>query len=341
MQTPARENRAGVCFPGRLWPPFFFSGRGVGLAGFLEWVGHAKYVLMFAAAPMAARATATNHDRGATQALFNSGSFTPRMHLTSRELALLADVFKLLADRTLPEDVLRLEVGRRMLDLLRADHMGSYVWDGVQEKFGQRVALNMSADNLGDYERYFQYCDPLMPSLQNRREAVRVTDAIPHEALVRTEFFNDFLRLDGLYWGINLFVWDGDENIGDLRIWRGKHRENFSDHEVALLDLIRPAFTAALARARREAGMAKTADVSVEGIPAEMALTGADLLARLTRREREVVTLAAEGLLDKEIAQRLGISYTTVRTHLDRAFQKLGVNNRSRLARLLQLAQPR
>lgn len=99
MQTPARENRAGVCFPGRLCPPFFFSGLGVGLAGFLEWVGRAKYVLMFAAAPMAARATATNRDRAATQALFNSGSFTPRMHLTSRELALLADVFKLLADR--------------------------------------------------------------------------------------------------------------------------------------------------------------------------------------------------------------------------------------------------
>lgn len=85
---------------------------------------------------MAARATATNHDRAATQALFNSGSFTPRMHLTSRELALLADVFKLLADRTLPEDVLRLEVGRRMLDLLRADHMGSYVWTTCRKNSG-------------------------------------------------------------------------------------------------------------------------------------------------------------------------------------------------------------
>jgi orotate phosphoribosyltransferase-like protein len=29
-----------------------------------------------------------------------------------------------------------------------------------------------------------------------------------------------------------------------------------------------------------------------------------------------------EGLLDKQIAVRLGISYTTVRTHVDRAFQK-------------------
>ena len=281
------------------------------------------------------------------------------MQLTSRELALLADVFKLLADRTMPEDVLRLEVGRRMLDLLRADYMGSYVWDSVQGQFVHRVAVNMSADNLGAYERHFQYCDPLMPALQNRREAVRVTDAMPHETLVRTEFFNDFLRRDGLYWGMNLFIWSGDENIGDLRIWRGEHRENFSDHELALLELIRPALTVALARARSEAGMAKASDMSATstsatgtsatgmsatgmsatGMSAEIVQTELDLLGRLTRREREVVGLAADGLLDKEIAQRLGISYTTVRTHLDRSFQKLGINNRSRLARLLQLTR--
>ncbi|MDR3097971.1 MAG: helix-turn-helix transcriptional regulator [Paraburkholderia sp.] len=70
-----------------------------------------------------------------------------------------------------------------------------------------------------------------------------------------------------------------------------------------------------------------------------MTPAGSDPLGCLTRREREVVGLVAEGLLDKEIAQRLGISYTTVRTHLDRSFQKLGISNRSRLARLWQLAR--
>jgi DNA-binding CsgD family transcriptional regulator len=258
------------------------------------------------------------------------------MYLTSRELALLADVFKLMADRTLPEDVLRLEVGRRMLDLLRADFLGSYVWDDAQSLFTNRVAINMSDDNLGDYERYFQYRDPLTPRLQNQRMAVRVTDVIAHEELAQTELFNDFLRRDGLHWGMNLFAWDGDTNIGDLRIWRGAHRENFSDHELAMLDLIRPAFAAALGRSRNEAVAGK---MLPDGVIAP-AVNG-ELIARLTRREREVVTLAAEGLLDKEIALRLGISYTTVRTHLDRSFQKLGVSNRSRLARLLQTTKGR
>jgi DNA-binding NarL/FixJ family response regulator len=189
------------------------------------------------------------------------------MYLSSHELALAADLFKVLADQTMPEDALRLEVGQRMLELLHADHFGFCVRDGAQHQFANRVSINMS----------------------------------------------------------------DDETIGDLRIWRGEHRENFSDHELALLDLIRPAFVAALARARAEASLAKPADVA-----APDAVNGA--FSKLTRREREVVTLVVEGLLDKEIAERLGISYTTVRTHLDRSFQKLGVSNRSRLARIVQEA---
>ncbi|MFX1765190.1 hypothetical protein PWP93_21930 [Paraburkholderia sp. A1RI-2L] len=93
------------------------------------------------------------------------------MLLTSRELALLSNVFKLLADRTLPEGDLRLEVGRLMPDLLHANYLGSCVWNGVQEKFAHRVALNMSAGTLGDYEHYFQYGDPLAHTLLARRGA--------------------------------------------------------------------------------------------------------------------------------------------------------------------------
>lgn len=260
------------------------------------------------------------------------------MYLSSRELALVADVFKVLADYSMPEHVLRLEVGRRMLDLLRADYLGSYVWDAVQGQFVNRVSINMSDDNLSEYERYYQYRDALTPRLQRHRAAVRVTDVMPHPELVRTELFNDFLRRDGLHWGMNLFAWSGDENIGDLRIWRGQHRENFSDHELALLDLIRPAFTVALARARSEAGMAKPAVAAIARDETAEASHANHALNRLTKREREVVRLVAEGLLDKEIAERLGISYTTVRTHLDRSFQKLGVGNRSRLARIVQAA---
>jgi DNA-binding NarL/FixJ family response regulator len=48
----------------------------------------------------------------------------------------------------------------------------------------------------------------------------------------------------------------------------------------------------------------------------------------LTRREREVLTIAAEGLTAREIAERLGVRERTVTTHLARIYGKLGVGSR-------------
>ncbi|MPZ74889.1 MAG: response regulator [Nitriliruptorales bacterium] len=54
-------------------------------------------------------------------------------------------------------------------------------------------------------------------------------------------------------------------------------------------------------------------------------------LHTLTDREREVVTLVAEGLNNEEIAARLVISPATARTHVSRAMIKLGARDRAQL----------
>jgi len=53
--------------------------------------------------------------------------------------------------------------------------------------------------------------------------------------------------------------------------------------------------------------------------------------ANLTAREREIVTLIAEGLKNKQIGARLFISETTVTHHLSSIFSKLGVGDRLEL----------
>jgi len=54
-------------------------------------------------------------------------------------------------------------------------------------------------------------------------------------------------------------------------------------------------------------------------------------IASLTNREREVLTLIGEGIKNKEIADRLFISETTVRHHLTSIFAKLEVTDRVEL----------
>lgn len=51
--------------------------------------------------------------------------------------------------------------------------------------------------------------------------------------------------------------------------------------------------------------------------------------AELTEREHGVLGLLAEGLLYKEIAERLGITTGTVKQHIHRIYEKLHVQNRT------------
>lgn len=51
--------------------------------------------------------------------------------------------------------------------------------------------------------------------------------------------------------------------------------------------------------------------------------------ALLTNREKEVLELLSKGLLYKEIADKLGISFGTVRQHLYKVYEKLHVQNKT------------
>ena len=55
----------------------------------------------------------------------------------------------------------------------------------------------------------------------------------------------------------------------------------------------------------------------------------------MTPRQREVVALIAEGRTNREIAERLYLSEGTVRNHVTRVLETLGVPDRAKLAVLL------
>jgi DNA-binding NarL/FixJ family response regulator len=85
-----------------------------------------------------------------------------------------------------------------------------------------------------------------------------------------------------------------------------------------------------LAAVRAAAGGHAPLDPRVAGalLPSRQREAGADLSAR----EREVLLLVAEGLANKQIGRRLGITERTVKVHLGNVFRRIGVADRTSAA---------
>lgn len=73
----------------------------------------------------------------------------------------------------------------------------------------------------------------------------------------------------------------------------------------------------------------------VQAMPAASDQNPDDRRAELTPRQSQILALASEGLTDKQISAQLGLSTRTVHKHLERAYRRLGVQNRTAAARVV------
>jgi DNA-binding NarL/FixJ family response regulator len=97
-----------------------------------------------------------------------------------------------------------------------------------------------------------------------------------------------------------------------------------------LKDATRGAFLAAVRRVLR-GGAAVDSDLA-EKVVQQVVLGESMQAARLTRREREVLQLLAQGKTNPEIATALVISLGTVKIHVEHILAKLGATDRTRAA---------
>ena len=119
--------------------------------------------------------------------------------------------------------------------------------------------------------------------------------------------------------------------------FRAGARGIFSEHESleTLRKFVRVVFEGQVWATSREVRIALEALSSVRAVQA----TVAGGLNLLTRREQQVVSLLAEGLTNREIGDRLGLSRHTIKNYLLKIFDKVGVSNRVELL-FLTLTHP-
>lgn len=234
-------------------------------------------------------------------------SVLPRPVVDLPHLKIFGEIVSKLSLST-PCDDIRQQVVGDIAKLLDAEFCTSYIWNAKTGRSEMPVSNRMRQEDIATYERRFQFRDPISWRLRSFRRPVLVEQAMPYADLERTEFYNEFLKSQGMRRGINLFLFDGTRDVGDLRIWRAGIARDFGETELQLLGALEPFLRRAFATAARP-----------------------DRLG-LTERERDVVRLVAKGCRDHDIARILGISFGTVRTHINNAMSKQGCANRAELA---------
>jgi DNA-binding CsgD family transcriptional regulator len=129
----------------------------------------------------------------------------------------------------------------------------------------------------------------------------RMSDVLSRTELDRSPIYREDLHPTGYRYSVEV-VFPSPPSVR-WAVLLGRSDRDFTNRESDLLTLLLPH----LAEAYRKVRLASV----------------------VTPREREVLTLVAQGLTNREIGKRLGISPGTVRSHLEHAYPKLGVGTRT------------
>jgi DNA-binding CsgD family transcriptional regulator len=144
---------------------------------------------------------------------------------------------------------------------------------------------------------------------------LRMSEVISDRKLRRLDYYNDILRPAHIRDRLRVWLWRSRETAACVTLMRSGTR--FSDRDSAVLAVLQPHLIAMRERALVRPDLPDEAD--------------------LTIREAQVVTLAATGRSNAEIAQLLLMSHATVAKHLEHTYQKLRVTGRAEVAAALRI----
>jgi DNA-binding CsgD family transcriptional regulator len=154
------------------------------------------------------------------------------------------------------------------------------------------------------------------PAAQTRR----ISDLVPARDFHRTPLFNDYYRPIGLEYAMAVPIHVRGNALVSFVF--NRHGRDFSDRDRACMESIRPhlgnlyRLSDEMEGARASWGVPSPAREALRDLP-------------LTAREREVLHCLAGGKTDRDIADILGIGARTVHKHLQRIYEKLGVETRT------------
>ena len=202
-----------------------------------------------------------------------------------------------------------------LLGLVPADHAGYFEFTGGGYDTGSGNVFFVhdpwdethEIDWRSDAARATTHTWPLVDRrVGSSNVPLKLSDFLTRAELGRNPFYNEVLRPRGLEFQIKVWLPAPPEVVRAFFVERVSGRRDLDERDRAVLALLRPHLASIRERWERR-----------------------HRPPLLTARETHVLELVAEGLTNAEVAATLVISRTTVRTHLENVFDKLGVHTRT------------
>jgi DNA-binding CsgD family transcriptional regulator len=235
----------------------------------------------------------------------------------------LGRAIRLIDDHVLPPDgdPFGREMLRELADLISADYAEFFELRERDKAGLEYVTTHDQPDPPAATEEGYQHYRTQNPlgafKWQPADGVVRLSSLVSERELRDLPLFEFYWGHHGIRDQLKLWLRRGQDSAVCLNLDR--NGGTFTDRDVALLQVLRPHLLRAhTSRVKRS-------------------VTPRNEVA-LTRREAEVLSLAAVGDSNSEIAAALSMSPGTVRKHLERAYEKLGVRSRSQAVAVLRQA---
>jgi DNA-binding CsgD family transcriptional regulator len=238
-------------------------------------------------------------------------------------LGFLVDISDLEFDEPYPVEVLV-----RLADLVRCDHLTYQDADLRAQRFRAMVSTEPD-DSEGGEDLYWTVAPCPISDHRARTgdlSTVRMSDLIDARRYHELPIYREYFHPAGVDHLVDLGLPTGPREHRSFVLFRSTGARDFSDRDCAVLEALRPHLEGLEARAalRRRLSETLIARLDGGGTPSPY--------SDLTPREREIVGLLAEGMTNAQIAAQLWVAPSTVKKHLEHAYDKLGVARRAAAA---------
>ena len=189
------------------------------------------------------------------------------------------------------------------------------IHDNRHQKANASAVLGIEPAWIKSYQEHFVTINPWLADRPFRRGVVVVGDQILSDRdLVRTEFYNDFLRPQNWFYCCGVLTAQDQSAISEITAIRSRRAGSFAPNEVVLFEYLAPHLQCAVRIHNRIAGLESglnAATAALDRFPTGIIAVNSDAKVVLTNRAADAILKRGDGLRSRDGLRADGRQDTT------------------------------